>query len=89
MTRVQPLADVREATPHSPGLMQVLESALAAPVVAGSPDTANATYVLELLDRGARLCVDGTAAALVTAPVQKKHHQRDRNPVQRPHGVPR
>jgi 4-hydroxythreonine-4-phosphate dehydrogenase len=70
-TRVRPLADIREATPHSPGLMQVLDSALAAPVVAGTPDTANATYVLELLDRGASLCIDGTAAALVTAPVQK------------------
>jgi 4-hydroxythreonine-4-phosphate dehydrogenase len=70
-TRVRPLADAREATPHSPGLMQVLDSPLAVPVVAGSPDIANATYVLELLDCGARLCLDGTAAALVTAPVQK------------------
>ena len=69
--QVRPLAGVREATPHSPGLMQVLDSALAAPVVVGNPDTANVTYVLELLDRGASLCVDGTAAALVTAPVQK------------------
>ena len=69
--RFRPLADAREATPHSPGLMQVLDSALAAPVVAGNPDTANVTYVLELLDCGARLCLDGSAAALVTAPVQK------------------
>jgi len=70
-TRIQPIPDAQSATPHSPGILQVLDTALAAPVVAGVPDAANAPYVLQLLDRSVTLCVDGAADALVTAPIQK------------------
>lgn len=57
--------------PHSPGALQVLPVAARAPVVAGRLDPANASYVLELLERGADLCSRGVCHALVTAPVQK------------------
>jgi len=70
-TRVRPIRDTQAAAPHSPGILQVLDTALAAPVVAGTLDAANARYVLQLLDRGVALCLDGAADALVTAPIQK------------------
>jgi len=70
-TRIRTIPDTQSATPHSPGILQVLDTALAAPVVAGTPDPANANYVLQLLDRSAALCLDGAADALVTAPIQK------------------
>jgi 4-hydroxythreonine-4-phosphate dehydrogenase len=56
---------------HEPGSLHVLPIALPAPVEAGKLDTRNASYVLAMLRRGVELCVDGTARALVTAPVQK------------------
>ncbi|MCR2746259.1 4-hydroxythreonine-4-phosphate dehydrogenase PdxA [Limnobacter parvus] len=37
----------------------------------GQPDPANASYVLKLLDTACDACLAGTAAAMVTAPVQK------------------
>jgi 4-hydroxythreonine-4-phosphate dehydrogenase len=41
------------------------------PCVPGKPDPANARYVLALLDRAVRGCLEGEFAAMVTAPVQK------------------
>jgi 4-hydroxythreonine-4-phosphate dehydrogenase len=57
--------------PHRNGRLQVLPVPLRRPVRAGELDTANAAYVLEMLRLGTELCVAGTAAAIVTAPVQK------------------
>jgi 4-hydroxythreonine-4-phosphate dehydrogenase len=57
--------------PHVAGRLQVLPIPLRAPVRAGELDTANAAYVLDMLRNGTELCVAGTAAAIVTAPVQK------------------
>jgi 4-hydroxythreonine-4-phosphate dehydrogenase len=51
--------------------LQVLPVALAVRAEPGKLDTRNAAYVLQMLGRAAKLCVAGTAAALVTAPVQK------------------
>ncbi|HEU0197141.1 MAG TPA: 4-hydroxythreonine-4-phosphate dehydrogenase PdxA [Nevskiaceae bacterium] len=45
--------------------------ALRAPAVAGQLDTRNAEYVLETLQVALDACRDGTAEAIVTAPVQK------------------
>ncbi|HEX5418414.1 MAG TPA: 4-hydroxythreonine-4-phosphate dehydrogenase PdxA [Gammaproteobacteria bacterium] len=56
---------------HRPGRLAVLPIPVKAPVVPGRLDTANAAYVLEILRRGAELCLRGACAALVTAPVQK------------------
>ena len=44
---------------------------LARPAVPGRLDPANARYVLAVLDRAIRGCLDGEFAAMVTAPVQK------------------
>jgi len=44
---------------------------LRAPCVAGRLDTANAGYVIDLLDRALAGCVSGEFAAMVTAPVHK------------------
>jgi 4-hydroxythreonine-4-phosphate dehydrogenase len=44
---------------------------LRAPVVAGRLDTANARYVLDILDAALAGCVAGEFAAMVTAPVHK------------------
>ena len=57
--------------PHLPGHLRVLRVPLRAPVRAGELDTTNAAYVLDMLRSGTELCMAGTAAAIVTAPVQK------------------
>ena len=44
---------------------------LARPVTPGKLDPANARYVLAVLDRAMRGCMEGEYAAMVTAPVQK------------------
>jgi len=44
---------------------------LARPAVPGRLDPANARYVLAVLDRAIRGCLEGEFAAMVTAPVQK------------------
>jgi len=44
---------------------------LRAPVTAGKLDPANSAYVVEMLTRAGQACLDGLAAGMVTAPVQK------------------
>jgi len=51
--------------------MMVRHVPLAAPVVAGRLDPANATYVLRTLEVAADACREGEFDAMVTAPVQK------------------
>ena len=55
----------------SPGELCVLDVPLPSACTPGQLNPANAPYVLELLDRSLRLCQEGKAAAMVTAPVQK------------------
>ncbi|MFW6340430.1 MAG: 4-hydroxythreonine-4-phosphate dehydrogenase PdxA [Wenzhouxiangella sp.] len=57
--------------PGLPGTLACLPVTLAAPVVAGRLDPANAGYVIETLRLAARHCLAGTAAGMVTAPVHK------------------
>lgn len=64
-------AGINAVAAHRPGTLQVLAVPAAAGVTAGRLDPLNADYVLELLRRGADLCLRGDATALVTAPVQK------------------
>lgn len=40
-------------------------------VITGQLNTANSDYVLEMLERATHACLDGIAAGMVTAPVQK------------------
>ena len=57
--------------PHRRGTMQVLEVTAACPAIPGRLDSRNARYVLDMLQVGAELCMQGECHALVTAPVQK------------------
>jgi 4-hydroxythreonine-4-phosphate dehydrogenase len=61
----------RDVEPHAQGRLHVLPIALRAPVSAGTLDTRNAAYVLDLLRHAVELCAAGNAQAMVTAPVQK------------------
>jgi 4-hydroxythreonine-4-phosphate dehydrogenase len=56
---------------HAAGQLTVLHVPLAAPVIAGRLDVANAAYVRTLLDLACDGCMNGEFAAMVTAPVQK------------------
>jgi 4-hydroxythreonine-4-phosphate dehydrogenase len=62
-----------ETPPASTGAGELclLPVPLAAPAACGHPDTANARYVLQTLDRAVAGCLDGTFAAMVTGPVNK------------------
>ena len=59
------------ARAHVPGTLPIIHVPTATSPVAGRLDTANARYVLSLLDLAVDGCVSGTFAAMVTAPVQK------------------
>ncbi len=52
--------------------IEVIHQPLGAPCLPGRLDAANAAYVLGLLDRTAKGCLDGEFDAMVTAPVQKE-----------------
>ncbi|HYW77235.1 MAG TPA: 4-hydroxythreonine-4-phosphate dehydrogenase PdxA [Gammaproteobacteria bacterium] len=53
------------------GSLRIVPSALAAPATAGTPDPANAAYVLDALGAACDACVAGSVDALVTGPVHK------------------
>ncbi len=61
----------RPPAPSPAGHLKVLPVALNTPVTPGQLDARNAAYVLETLRVATDACRDGTAQALVTAPVQK------------------
>ena len=63
--------DAHDVAAHEAGRLHVLPIALRSRAEPGKLDTRNAAYVLDMLKRGTKLCVAGTAQALVTAPVQK------------------
>lgn len=65
------LVDYRADTLPPPGVLEVLHIPLAVPAQVGHLDPANATYVLNILDRALDGCVTGEFAAMVTAPVHK------------------
>jgi 4-hydroxythreonine-4-phosphate dehydrogenase len=58
-------------TPPQAGHVCVESVELAAKVVSGQPDPANARYVLQTLDRAIHGCLNGEFQALVTAPAHK------------------
>lgn len=53
------------------GSLYVWDTPLAAPVIPGQLNPANAAYVLETLNRAGQGCVDGHFAGMITAPVHK------------------
>jgi 4-hydroxythreonine-4-phosphate dehydrogenase len=65
-------ADYRAAAaPPPPDIVEIWHQPLAAPVMPGFPDAANAHSVLAMLQRAADACATGAFDALVTGPVQK------------------
>lgn len=67
-----PLAEVSEFSAETfAAALPVLPVHCAAPGVCGAPDPANAAAVTEAIATGVRLCREGRAAALVTAPIHK------------------
>jgi 4-hydroxythreonine-4-phosphate dehydrogenase len=58
-------------TPAPAGGLYVLDVPVAAPVVAGQLNTANAAYVLETLKVAGNGCLQGAFAGMITAPVHK------------------
>ncbi|WP_339489425.1 4-hydroxythreonine-4-phosphate dehydrogenase PdxA [Pseudomonas sp. EL_65y_Pfl2_R95] len=66
---VSPIAWPDEPAPA--GSLFVWDTPLAAPVIAGQLDPANAGYVLETLARAGQGCVAGHFAGMITAPVHK------------------
>ena len=56
---------------HRAGILKVMHLPTARAVIAGRPDTSNAAYVIDMLDRACDGCLNGEFAAMVTAPVQK------------------
>ena len=65
------LRDYQADEPAQDGMLDVIHVPLGASCKAGVLDTANARYVLGLIDRAMDGCRRGEFAAMVTAPVQK------------------
>ena len=65
------LSDWQPGQPLAPGTLPVWHTPAGAPVTAGQPDPATANGTLTMLTRAAQGCLDGTFAAMVTAPVAK------------------
>jgi 4-hydroxythreonine-4-phosphate dehydrogenase len=61
----------RPPSSHRAGTLTVMDLPTAQPVIAGHPDSRNAAYVIEMLNRACDGCMNGEFAAMVTAPVQK------------------
>lgn len=60
-----------EWTAPAQGCLKVWPIALRDRVITGQLNTTNSDYVLEMLERATHACLDGVAAGIVTAPVQK------------------
>jgi 4-hydroxythreonine-4-phosphate dehydrogenase len=67
-----PWRAVSEGEAAGDGAMAVLEHRFAAPALPGRPDPANASGVIAVIERAARLVLAGKAAAICTAPINKK-----------------
>ena len=58
-------------TPPPHGTLKVWPIALRDRVITGQLNVTNSDYVLEMLERATHACLDGLAAGMITAPVQK------------------
>ncbi len=61
-----------DSQPVSKRQLEVIHQPLVQPCLPGRLDSANAEYVLQLLERACRACLNGEFDAMVTAPVQKE-----------------
>lgn len=69
--QVEPCGTRAEPAASPAGTLHVIPVPLAAPAEPGQLDPTNARAVLQALDAAADACLDGTADALVTAPLHK------------------
>ena len=60
------------AQPPKPGQLSFIHHPLNKRAEVGKPDIANVPYLLELHNRAAELCLNGSYGALITAPTDKK-----------------
>lgn len=65
------VADVSEGNVHFANALPVLDSPLSAPAVAGRPDSAHASHIIDWIKTGVELCLSGRARALITCPIAK------------------
>lgn len=65
------IEDIAAVKPHRAGRLALMPVALAVSAQPGKLDPANSHAVIEMLEIGARACIDRKADALVTAPVHK------------------
>ncbi len=65
------LYDPEKQSPCEPGALSVLALDLEQSVIAGELNSVNSNYVIAMLDRAARGCLDGEFDAVVTTPVHK------------------
>lgn len=65
------LYDPEKQSSCEPGALSVLSLDLKQSVIAGELNSANSNYVLAMLERAARGCLDGEFDAVVTTPVHK------------------
>lgn len=69
--RIERVGSRSDRSAHRPGTLRVLHRSTAKKVEAGKLDSANAGYVLDLLDVASDGCLSHEYDAMVTAPVQK------------------
>lgn len=65
------LIEARAPAVRGTAALDVIHVPLRVPSIAGQLDPANSAYVLAVLDRAIKGCLDGEFAAMVTAPVHK------------------
>lgn len=58
--------------PETDNCIEIIHQPLSGPALAGQLDSVNAGYVLNMLERACKACLDGEFDAMVTAPVQKE-----------------
>ena len=68
---LNPFDPGQAAKPHTRGSLTVLPIAMAMSSSCGRLDSSNSPYVLETIRQAAQGCLNGTFAAMVTAPVHK------------------
>lgn len=68
---VRPVNSLAQGAETFPEALPVLPIRLAAPVIPGRPDPANAPAVIGSIERATRLAMSGEAAGLVTNPIHK------------------
>lgn len=66
------ISDPAEALNVAPDVLPVLRHNFGAPMVPGQPDPRNAAGVISAIERGVQLVQSGAAAAICTAPINKK-----------------